>query len=265
MSTINLSVKYRPVKIGFLVEYGDIDALVRIAGMNNLLWGGIYNPIIPVSKDTTFAERLIKLFSVDVLCPICRTIPIDTLIKKSKFLKSPDFYGKSIFLDDSESLLAYLDSYNVIYNIYETDFKNKTDKEVKSNFRLVRWNKNDELANLFSICFGYFPKSYNLKENYEEAYLKGLQAKKVNIDSSKEINFDQTKYIYQLLLTGRKLTPIYDRFFPSNGIFIGDKDSFSDSLYFWNLRAAGYNLIFLPQKYIQVFKRSVTRYLKKNR
>jgi len=53
MSTINLSVKYRPIKIGFLVEYGDIDALVRTAGMNNLLWGGIYNPIIPVSKDQT--------------------------------------------------------------------------------------------------------------------------------------------------------------------------------------------------------------------
>ena len=73
MSTINLSVNYRPVKIGFLVEYGDIDSLVRTAGMNNLLWGGIHNPIIPVLEDTTFAEKIIKLFSVDVLCPISHT------------------------------------------------------------------------------------------------------------------------------------------------------------------------------------------------
>jgi len=263
MSTINLSVKYRPVKIGFLVEYGDIDALVRTAGINNLLWGGIYNTIIPVSKDTTFAEKLIKLFSVDVLCPICHTDAIDNLIKKYKFLKLPDFYGKSIFLDNNESLIAYLDSYNAIYNVYENSFKNQTDKDLKSNFRLVKWKENDKLANLFAICFGYFPKSYNLKEKYEEAYLKGLQAKEVNIDSSKKVSFDQSKYIYQLLLTGRKLTPIYDRFFPCNGIFIGDKDSFSDLLCFWNLRAAGFNLFFLPQKYIQVFNGSVKKYIKK--
>lgn len=73
MNTINLSVMYRPVKIGFLVEYGDIDSLVRTVGMNNLLWGGIYNPIIPVSKNSTFAEKIMKLFSVDVLCPISQT------------------------------------------------------------------------------------------------------------------------------------------------------------------------------------------------
>jgi hypothetical protein len=231
MSTINLSVKYRPVKIGFLVEYGDIDALVRTAGMNNLLWGGIYNPIIPVSKDTTFAEKLIKLFSVDVLCPISHTAAIDNLIEKYKFLKLPNFYGKSIFLDNNKSLLAYLDSHNVIYNIYESSFKNQTDKDMKSNFTLVRWNKNDKLANLFAICFGYFPKNYNLKVNFEKAYLDGLQAKEVNIDSSKKVSFDQSKYIYQLLLTGRKLTPIYDRFFPGNGIFIGDEPQVS--MYFF--------------------------------
>jgi len=237
--------------------------LVRTAGMNNLLWGGIYNPIIPVSKDTTFAEKLIKLFSVDVLCPISHTAAIDNLIEKYKFLKLPNFYGKSIFLDNNESFLAYLDSYNVIYNIYKSSFKNQTDKDMKSNFTLVRWNKNDKLANLFAICFGYFPKNYNLKVNFEKAYLGGLQAKEVNIDSSKKIYFDQTKYIYQLLLTGRKLTPIYDRFFPSNGIFIGDKDNFSDLLYFWNLRAAGFYVFFLPQKYIQIFKGSAEKYIKK--
>ncbi|MBA7498109.1 hypothetical protein ES704_00844 [subsurface metagenome] len=263
MSTINLSVKYRPVKIGFLVESGDVNALVKAAGMNNLLWGGIHNPIIPVSDDITFAEKIIKLFSVDVLCPTSHTTPIDNLMKKNKFLKLPNFYGKNIFLDKNESLIAYLDSYNVIYNIYESDFKNKTNKDAKSNFRLVRWNKNDKLANLFAICFGYFPKSYNLKVDFEKAYLNGLQAKEVNIDSSKEINYDQTEYIYQLLLTGLELTPIYDRFFPSNGIFIGDKDNFSDLLYFWNLRAAGFYVFFLPQKYIQTFKRSAEKYIEK--
>jgi len=263
MSTINLSIKYRPVKIGFLVQFGDINAMVKAAGINNLLWGGIHNPIIPVSKDTTYAEKLIRLFSVDVLCPINHTVPINNLIKKYRFLKLPYFHGKSIFLDSNESLIAYLDSYNVIYNIWESNFKNKTNKDIKSNFILVRWDKNDKLANLFAICFGYFPKNYNLKDNFEEAYLNGLHAKEVNIDSSKEINCDQGKCIYQLLLTGLKLSHIYDRLLPGKGIFIGDEDNFNDLLYFWNLRAAGFYLIFLPRKYIQIFKGTVEKYIKK--
>ncbi len=263
MSTINLSVKYRPVKIGFLVEFGDINALAKVAGMNNLLWGGIYNPIIPVSKDATFAEKLMKLFSVDVLCPINHTAPINKLIKKYNFLKLPFFHGKNIFLDGNESLIAYLDSYNVIYNIWESDFKDKTNEDTKSNFVLVKWDNNDKLANLFAICFGYFPKGYNLKENFEEAYLNGLHAKKVNIDSSKEINCDQSKYIYQLFLTGLKLNHIYDRFLPGKGIFIGDENNFNDLLYFWNLRAAGFYLIFLPRKHIQIFKKTVEKFIDK--
>ena len=150
-----------------------------------------------------------------------------------------------------------------MYNIWESNFKNKIDKDIKSNFILVRWNKNDKLANLFAICFGYFPKSYNLKENFEETYLNGLHAKEVNIDSSKEINCDQTKCIYQLLLTRLKLNHIYDRLLPGKGIFIGDEDNFYDLLYFWNLRAAGFHLTFLPEKYIKIFKGTVEKYIKK--
>jgi hypothetical protein len=117
MSTINLYVKYKSVKNGFLVEFGDIDALVKTVGMNNLLWGGNYNPIIPISKDTTYTEKLIRLFSIDLLCPINHTTLINNFIKKYNFLKILYFYGESIFLDNNKSIITYLDSYNVIYNI----------------------------------------------------------------------------------------------------------------------------------------------------
>jgi hypothetical protein len=46
MNTTRVYIKKRPVKIGFLIEEGNIDDLVKIAGINTLLWGGIYNPII---------------------------------------------------------------------------------------------------------------------------------------------------------------------------------------------------------------------------
>ena len=68
MATTSFSIRYRSVRIGFLVEDGQIDDLVSAAGLNTLLWGGIYNPVIPISCERLeFAEQLLNLFSVDVL------------------------------------------------------------------------------------------------------------------------------------------------------------------------------------------------------
>jgi len=64
-----------------LVRDDSIDDLVKAAGINTLLWGGIYNPIIPVSTNSKFAEQLMNLFSVDVLFPTSHTKEIDDLTK----------------------------------------------------------------------------------------------------------------------------------------------------------------------------------------
>ncbi|WP_448590307.1 hypothetical protein, partial [Thermodesulfobium sp.] len=118
MASINLSIKYRPVRIGFLVRDGSIDDLVKAAGINTLLWGGIYNPIIPVSTNSKFAEQLMNLFSVDILFPISHTKEIDDLIKKYSFLRVPDYYARyteNIFYEDEDwhtkkNIVRYLDS-----------------------------------------------------------------------------------------------------------------------------------------------------------
>ncbi len=117
MASINLSIKYRPVKIGFLVRDGSIEDLVKSAGINTLLWGGIYNPIIPVSKDIKFAEQLINLFSVDVLFPVFHTNEVDELMKKYSLLRDPGYYARNIFYEDyrtKKNVLGYLSSLNTI-------------------------------------------------------------------------------------------------------------------------------------------------------
>jgi len=70
MSTITLVTRYRPVRVGLLVEAGEIDDLVEAAGINTLLWGGIFNPMITVTEGRESADNLIRLFRPDVLQPI---------------------------------------------------------------------------------------------------------------------------------------------------------------------------------------------------
>ncbi len=88
MATNSLSIKYRPIKIGFLIRDGSIDDLVKAAEINTLLWGGIRNPIVPVTESNKdFSNQLLNLFSVDVLFAVARTEEIDKIISDNPFLR----------------------------------------------------------------------------------------------------------------------------------------------------------------------------------
>jgi len=68
MATTSMTVRYRLVRVGFHVQDGRINDLVKAADVNTLLWGGLYNPFVLVSPSRLdFAEKLVNLFSVDVL------------------------------------------------------------------------------------------------------------------------------------------------------------------------------------------------------
>jgi hypothetical protein len=47
-TTMSASVRLRPTRIGFLVRPDDMAAVRQVMQVCTCLWGGIYNPIIPV-------------------------------------------------------------------------------------------------------------------------------------------------------------------------------------------------------------------------
>jgi len=90
MATINLSAKYRPLRVGFLVKENHIEDIVKAAELNTLLWGGIYNPIIPVGDNKPFDEQLIKIFSVDTFFKIDDSNDkINEIVNEYPYLKDP--------------------------------------------------------------------------------------------------------------------------------------------------------------------------------
>lgn len=89
MATTNLSVKYRPARIGFLVAEGNIADLIKASQLNTLLWGGIRNPIIPVSTNPSLAKKLIEVFYVDFLYPISHDSEVNKIWEEYESLKIP--------------------------------------------------------------------------------------------------------------------------------------------------------------------------------
>jgi len=247
MATSTFLVKYRPVKIGFLVRNGKIEDIVKASELNTLLWGGIYNPLIPVSQEVDFAKQLIHLFSVDVLFPISTTEEIESLLNEYEYFKSPYYFNREILYEDWHSkkqVLGYLDIINIIDFYWEKEFKHKP-KRFKSKFVLVEWSRKDALANLFTIVFGRFPDNLNLKYDYKNVFLKGLKAKKVTLKVNGNLKGDLSQAIYPLFLTRDRLQR-YGGGFREDGIYVGNPAVFDDLLTFWNLRASGLNLQFLP-------------------
>ena len=67
MAFTRTAVKYKPLRVGFVRE-GHIEDIVEAAGINSILWGGIHNPIIPISEgDNKFAGTASRSLSVDIL------------------------------------------------------------------------------------------------------------------------------------------------------------------------------------------------------
>ena len=81
MNTLSVSVRYRPIRIGWCVRAGDFAALREALKLTFTMWGGRYNPVIPID-DFANANKLIRLFRVDVLWPLTDDEEVKEFIKR---------------------------------------------------------------------------------------------------------------------------------------------------------------------------------------
>jgi hypothetical protein len=78
-------LEYRPVRVGWVIPDRDIAGLATAASWSTCLWGGRFNPIIPI-HDPTLAEQLVKTFAVDLLIPIDATDATRRFIERFRYL-----------------------------------------------------------------------------------------------------------------------------------------------------------------------------------
>jgi len=253
MAFFRASIKYRPLRVGFIVRAGHVADILKAAGINCLLWGGIHNPLIPVGDgENAFGHELVDLFSVDVLHIVESSPDGEAFAGKYPFLRGSSHLVADIFYEEWRSkkqVLALLDSKSIIDLCWEEDFKSKAD-DFKSDFLLLKWDATDPLANVLSLQFGFFPAEPDLKWNYEKMFVKGLHAREQVLPLGEALAMNPRKSFGPIDLTGAQLRG-YGSGFPwgGNGIYIGDSSNFDDLISFWNIRAAGNNIIFLSKDY----------------
>ena len=257
MPTTTVSIGYRPIRIGFLIKDNSLEDFLKCCKVNTLLWGGILNPIIPVGDNPAIAQDLIDSFAVDLLLPFSTGKEIENLIAKNMHLAERSRISKDVFYEDwrtKKKIPSYVDILHLIDHFWEKDFKHS--KDDRSRCRWFTWDEKDPLANLFTVIFGQYPVEVGLKDNYEDAFRNGLRAKELRIEAS--LDPDWAQKISPIKFTQSRLDNYRER---DGGVFIGDGQNLFDLVLFWNLRASGVNVAFLPEKHFDRFKDYIQRYL----
>jgi hypothetical protein len=243
MSTTNITVRHRPTRIGLLVrpdELGDVQQAARIC---TLLWGGIHNPIIPVSaKDDVNARRQVKQFQVDVLLPVAESDAIKGFLESYPYLMNPRLSARELLYEDwrsKKNKIAYLDVLNAVEKYWEKEFKHKP-ANYQSKCRLISWDGGDRLKELFTVSFGAYPADLNLEDDFREGFLKGLRAKEITVGASDAVDPGLVNAMTPMRLTRVDLQGYQGSFRTCvGGVYFGDAKNVTDLTTFWNTRAAG--------------------------
>jgi hypothetical protein len=212
------------------------------------VWSGYHNPIIPVGPSTALANRLLSCFNVDALIPVSEHEAVTRFLGKNEARYPRGLESEAFFRPDwrtEKQRLKFLDVINVVDDLWETTFKSQTSHE-HSDCCLVHWDPWDPPHVVLGAMFGSYPKDLDLDVDYTAAFRSGLRGQDVPIDPAGGLPFILLHGCSPIQLTTHKLRYEGSRVRDRSGVLVGRSESFDDLLAFWNLRAAGNDVVFLP-------------------
>ena len=261
MNTLSLRIKYRPLRIGWCLSVGDFAGLKKALQLTHTMWGGRYNPIIPVD-DVDFGSQLVNLFRVDFLFPLSEDQKVTTFIEKFSYLPYP-FMRKELFLREhsGKTYATIADIYHPIRRLYEDNFKNNPQPSFHTT--LFKWDDDDPLATVFLATFGAFPPKEETGTDYKGLIEKHLAAELIDITGKKALPSDSFKKFTPNEICCLDLQRHYSivNYWNKSGFFIGGAQDFNDLVNFWNIRATDTDILFYDYDYSERLDSLKTDYL----
>lgn len=244
MDTIRVNICYRPLRIGWAIRSGDIDAFRRAVRLSYALWGGRFNPILVVDREEE-AERLVDLFRVDMVWPVGDTDDVTAFPKKFPYLITP-LFPETLFVEGFHKRrhAQLLDVHNCLVNALDRpEWKAIKQKGV----RLYAWQADDPLSDVFLVQFGGYPNVEDTGTDYRAMLVQAAEATEHTLASTAIIPADvldhpSVSYVSRHGLERHYASPA-GRDHP--GFFVGDASNVDDLICHWNLRAADIPLLFV--------------------
>ena len=274
MSTAHLTLRLRPTRFGFLVAPNDMHSLERVFRVNTCLWGGKYNPIIPVfAKRPSWWDRhgmrgetadqivngYLDYFEPDVLVETIpgqaaslgyaedRVVAIDRLVPPEN--RRDMAYSRSVGLS----------VFSQYHHLFEKEFqfsKRVPEKVVRIASATPR------LAPLAACIFGGFPKDgafYQLERAFDEVFAPEVLT--LASDTVADIVTNNCQNPLHVTHDGLEVRYGY-RTDPA--IFVFDGTQPGDLIDYWNLRAGIAPVVPIPIQFVTELSAFSREFIQRN-
>lgn len=241
MKSRYINVKAKPVRIGWCIQQNDYESLKIALELNHTLWGGRFNPIIPIGNDTN-ENNLIEKFNVDVLHNINGNEEVSTYINQFDYLKTPfPINCIDISHPSREIQIEKLD-------VFQPHF--------------YTWSDKDPLSLILLASIGSYPEDKNYKRLFESL----SNYKEEELDENNPLPSNLHNVFLPSHLSSYNIKCDKNESF---GFYLGDSNDFDDLINFGNLRGANNNIWFYDPNYknrLDNFKQSfIESFLKTKR
>jgi hypothetical protein len=250
MASGSFTTRVRPIRIAFLVDPTEPDALYRAIELNTSLWGGCYNPIIPAfgrtpkSWDSGYKKTTPK--PAEIISGYLDGFDPDFVVPLGKSTKRNHVIGNRILLQENElvesSENAFRMSYGVgflevLQDIITSEFKYKRDDDL--HIAIPKYSRTHRV--FLASIFGAIPPQIHeaLNKHYSDiSGIRNIEPDLVNFVDLLQPNCIFSRRVSQWSIAHAPLRQ------PT--IFLCDIKSQLDIIDYWNLRAAGYYVIPIP-------------------
>lgn len=274
MTTAHVQQRLRPTRIGFLVPPNDMSLLNQIFSINTCLWGGKYNPIIPVfSKRPSWWDRhglrygtpkqiidgYLDYFEPDILVEMRpglasglgyneeRVIGIERLVPPPG--RWDGEFGKTIGLN----------VFSLYRHLYEREFQYaKRDPEKVIRVKTA----GPSLSGLAGCLFGSFPSSgtfHQLEETFDRVFAPEI----IGLEPQTAFELIQNNWRNPLHITHHGLAVRYEGYH-GPGLFVLDGTKPSDLIDYWNLRAGVAPVVPIPIQFLEQLAPFAQQFISQN-
>jgi hypothetical protein len=265
MPSFSLTVAHRPLRVGFLVRAKSTEDFVDAVGVCTSLWGGLHNPILPVldAGESPWIETIVRRYQVDVLASGSDLLAFHEITKLYGHLQWP--YTMNV----DQPLLSELGGEGRAFSLVDVALP-------LSHYWAREWRHASETPAMLPLCdaahplapmhaanFGRFPDDGSPFPSLEDAFRQSTKATPVDLEKERP-SAEWHQGLCPITATGLGLThhATEARLFDS-GCVVGDANDVDHLTFFWNLRAAGADVIFIPRDNVDPYLPLVESHLKR--
>ena len=260
VSATTASIRIRPIRFGFLVNPQDRTALRQVFRLNTVLWGGVYNFIIPAFKKTPqrYSDRPFKTPSAnEMVNGLIDAFQPDFIVEMKQGIAAPFRFPSSRVIsmeqlttrDEHGRCSIGIDMRSICTALYDETFRFVQRHPQKV---VIPQSSDKRFELLFAAMFGQFPTEGPLDDCIKH-FEGALDAKKESIAPTDFPRLFGENYLFPLRVGRHELETHRRGWRLDPHMFYMDESSGYDLIEFWNLRAIGWQISPLPHALAEYF------------